>query len=53
MLRATFVAALVVVLAASAMARPQSIEWRTDLGQARQEAWERGVPMLIFLSRFT
>jgi hypothetical protein len=52
MLRTALAVTLIAVVAASALAAPREADWRTDLGAARKEAWERGVPMLIFLSRF-
>ncbi len=53
MTRATILALLVVVLATPVLAAPKTATWFTDLDKARDEAWARGVPMLIFLSRFT
>jgi hypothetical protein len=53
MIRATIVTGLLLALGASAVAAPKTARWHTDLGEARREAWERGVPMLVFLSRFT
>jgi len=51
--RAVVLALLLVLVATPALAAPKTAKWFTDLDEAREEAWARGVPMLIFLSRFT
>ncbi len=51
--RAATIAALVLLAATPALAAPKTAPWHTDLDEAREEAWARGVPMLIFLSRDT
>ena len=43
---------LAALLAAPAVAAPREANWHTDLDEAREEAWARGVPMLVFLSRY-
>ena len=55
MRRAIAVCALCLVVAVPALAGPKKagVTWHTDLDAARQESWERGVPLLIFFSRFT
>jgi hypothetical protein len=52
MLRAVALSALALLVAGSAVAAPATATWYTDLDAARKEAWERGVPLLVFLSRF-
>ena len=52
-MRTALVAGLIVLVAAgSAGAAPRCADWHTNLDEAREEAWERGVPMVVFLSRF-
>jgi len=53
MTRAAILVLLVVIFASTAFAAPKTATWFTDLDKAREESWARGVPMLIFLSRFT
>lgn len=52
-MRTALLAGLIVLtVAGSAGAAPKCADWHTDLDEAREEAWERGVPMVVFLSRF-
>lgn len=53
MTRSATLALLAVLFSASAFGGQKTAHWHTDLDAAREESVARGVPMLIFLSRFT
>lgn len=53
MIRPAMLALITVLFSTSVFGGQKTAHWHTDLDTAREESVARGVPMLIFLSRFT